>query len=129
MTPESERAVQAAIDRETRLLDPEVRACPDRVLELLDPDFTEIGASGRRWDVETVLTVTSGGSVSGTNCDVQSRSPRECSPVSIERRGPPFHRIGRFEAKVVDLMVSVSSNRRMTWRHYLLDWLGAVQWR
>ncbi|MFP1627913.1 DUF4440 domain-containing protein [Streptomyces sp. 5K101] len=64
MTDESDRAVQAAIDGEMRLLDPEVRASPARVLELLDPEFTEIGASGRRWDVESILAVTSSGSVS-----------------------------------------------------------------
>jgi hypothetical protein len=64
ITDESERAVQAAIDGEMRLLDPEVRASPARVLELLDPEFTEIGVSGRRWDVKSILTVTSGGSVS-----------------------------------------------------------------
>ncbi|MER5217804.1 hypothetical protein ABT063_46710 [Streptomyces sp. NPDC002838] len=64
MTDESERAVQAAVDGEMRLLDPEVRASPDRVLELLDPEWTEIGASERQWDVESVLTVTSSGSVS-----------------------------------------------------------------
>ncbi|EPD68709.1 DUF4440 domain-containing protein [Streptomyces sp. HGB0020] len=56
--------MQAAVDGEMRLLDPEVRASPDRVLELLDPEFTEIGASGRWWDVESILTVTSGGSIS-----------------------------------------------------------------
>ena len=56
--------MQAAIDGEMRLLDPEVRASPAGVLELLDPEFTEIGVSGRRWDVESILTVTSGGSVS-----------------------------------------------------------------
>ncbi|MFJ6011656.1 DUF4440 domain-containing protein [Streptomyces sp. NPDC092952] len=61
---ERERAVRAAVDGEMRLLDPEVRAVPARVLELLDPEFTEIGASGRRWDVEPILSVTSGGSVS-----------------------------------------------------------------
>ncbi|MGW7424186.1 nuclear transport factor 2 family protein [Streptomyces sp. NPDC054813] len=64
MTDQDERAVQAAIDGELRLLDPEVRASPDLVLELLDPEFTEIGASGRRWDIVSILTVTSGGSVS-----------------------------------------------------------------
>ncbi|MEU9397426.1 DUF4440 domain-containing protein [Streptomyces sp. NPDC048324] len=64
MTTENERAVQAAIDGELRLLDPEVRASPERVRELLDPEFTEIGASGRRWDAESILTVTSSGSVS-----------------------------------------------------------------
>ncbi|MFF4901241.1 DUF4440 domain-containing protein [Streptomyces sp. NPDC001068] len=55
--------MQAAVDGELRLLDPEVRACPDRVLELLDPEFTEIGASGRRWDAVSILTATSDGSV------------------------------------------------------------------
>lgn len=64
MTDDRERAVQAAIDGEMRLLEPEVRASPARVLELLDPEFTEFGASGRRWDVESILRVTSGGSVS-----------------------------------------------------------------
>jgi hypothetical protein len=64
MADESERAVQAAIDGELRLLDPEVRASPALVLELLDPKFTEIGASGRWWDTESILTVTSAGTVS-----------------------------------------------------------------
>ncbi|MEU2427267.1 DUF4440 domain-containing protein [Streptomyces sp. NPDC007851] len=64
MTDEDERAVRAAIDGELRLLDPAVRAEPALVLELLDPEFTEVGASGRRWDATSILTVTSGGSVS-----------------------------------------------------------------
>ncbi|MEV7797313.1 DUF4440 domain-containing protein [Streptomyces sp. NPDC087512] len=64
MTDESEQAVRAAIDGEMRLLDPQVRAVPARVLEILDPEFIEIGASGRRWDAQSILTVTSGGSVS-----------------------------------------------------------------
>jgi hypothetical protein len=64
MAQESAGEVRAAIEGELRLLDPEVRACPVRVLELLDPEFTEIGASGRRWDAESILTVTSDGSVS-----------------------------------------------------------------
>ncbi|MGW2088609.1 nuclear transport factor 2 family protein [Streptomyces sp. NPDC001880] len=63
MADGSERAVQAAIEAEMRLLDPDVRASPARVLELLDPEFLEIGASGRRWDATSILTVTSDGSV------------------------------------------------------------------
>ncbi|MFD4944389.1 DUF4440 domain-containing protein [Streptomyces sp. NPDC058239] len=63
MTDESERAVQAAIEAEMRLLDPAVRASPALVSELLDPEFLEIGASGRRWDATSILTVTSDGSV------------------------------------------------------------------
>jgi hypothetical protein len=64
MMEESERAVQAAVDGEMRLLDPEMRASQACVLELLAPEFTEIRACGRRWDVESILMVTSGGSVS-----------------------------------------------------------------
>lgn len=62
MTDEHDQAVQAAIDLELRLLDPEVRASADSVLELLHPEFVEFGASGRRWDVESVLATL--GSVS-----------------------------------------------------------------
>ncbi|MET8956677.1 nuclear transport factor 2 family protein [Streptomyces sp. NPDC004393] len=75
MTGDSERAVQAAIDGEMRLLDPEVRASTALVLELLDPEFTEFGASGRRWDVESILAVTSAGTVS-------SESPVKVSEMS-----------------------------------------------
>ncbi|MFE6886727.1 DUF4440 domain-containing protein [Streptomyces sp. NPDC057694] len=75
MTDENERAVQAAIDGELRLLDPEVRASPALVVELLDPEFAEIGASGRWWDAESIRTVTSSGSVS-------SESPVKVSEMS-----------------------------------------------
>ncbi|MCW7941326.1 hypothetical protein AAW14_04495 [Streptomyces hygroscopicus] len=75
MTDERELAVQAAIEGELRLLDPEVRASPAVVSELLDPEFTEFGASGRRWDAESVLTVTSAGTVS-------PRSPVKVSGMS-----------------------------------------------
>ncbi|WP_326624481.1 MULTISPECIES: DUF4440 domain-containing protein [unclassified Streptomyces] len=63
MADESERAVQAAVAAEMRLLDPDVRASPSLVSELLDPEFLEIGASGRRWDATSILTVTSDDSV------------------------------------------------------------------
>ena len=72
---EWKQAVQAAVDGEMRLLDPEVRAVPARVLGLRDPEFTEFGASGRRWDRDSILTVTSGGSVS-------AESPVEVSDMS-----------------------------------------------
>nr|WSS73692.1 DUF4440 domain-containing protein [Streptomyces sp. NBC_01175] len=63
MTDETDRFVQAAIAEEMQLLDPDVRASPALVSELLDPTFIEIGASGRRWDATSILTVTSAGSV------------------------------------------------------------------
>ncbi|MGW7350392.1 nuclear transport factor 2 family protein [Streptomyces sp. NPDC054784] len=46
--------VRAAVEGELRLLDPEVRASARLVRELLDPEFTEFGASGRRWDRDSV---------------------------------------------------------------------------
>lgn len=81
MTDENDRAVQAAIDGELRLLDPEVRASPTLVSELLDPEFTEVGASGRWWDAESILTVTSAGAVS-------PEAPVEVSRMSGEVLAP-----------------------------------------
>jgi hypothetical protein len=47
--------VQAAIVRELRLLDPAVRCAPDEVAALLDPDFSEFDASGRRWTRQEII--------------------------------------------------------------------------
>ncbi|WP_123464638.1 DUF4440 domain-containing protein [Streptomyces sp. NBC_01383] len=58
---EQERSVRAAVEGELWLLDPQVRASPDAVTELLDQEFTEFGASGRRYDRASVLVVTSAG--------------------------------------------------------------------
>ena len=41
--------IQAAIECELRLIDPAVRREADQVDALLDPEFVEFGASGRRW--------------------------------------------------------------------------------
>ena len=111
MTNESEQDVQAAIDGELRLLDPEVRASPARVLELLDPEFTEIGSSGRRWDVESILTVTSGGSVS-------AESPVEVSDMSGAVLAPG----------VVHLTYFAENQGRRTWRSSLWR-LTETGWR
>lgn len=45
-------AVKAA---ELALLDSDVRREPDRVRELLHPDFVEIGRSGRRWTMSATI--------------------------------------------------------------------------
>ncbi|MET7358117.1 nuclear transport factor 2 family protein [Streptomyces sp. NPDC005562] len=50
-------AVEAAVEGELRLLDPEVRASPELFGALLHPEFTEIGASGRRWDRASIVEV------------------------------------------------------------------------
>ncbi|MFI6249144.1 DUF4440 domain-containing protein [Streptomyces sp. NPDC051016] len=47
--------VAAAIAGELRLMDPEVRASRELARELLDPEFVEVGASGRRFTHEQML--------------------------------------------------------------------------
>ncbi|WTW14869.1 DUF4440 domain-containing protein [Streptomyces sp. NBC_00019] len=111
MVDESEQAVQAAVDGELRLLDPEVRASPAHVLELLDPEFTEIGASGRRWDVESIVTVTSAGSVS-------AESPVEVSEMSGAVLAPG----------VVHLTYFADNQGRRAWRSSLWR-LTETGWR
>ncbi|ATL31351.1 DUF4440 domain-containing protein [Streptomyces formicae] len=48
-------AVQAAIEGELRLLDPEVRASPELFGALMHPEFTEFGSSGTRWDRASIM--------------------------------------------------------------------------
>ncbi|MFG2937315.1 DUF4440 domain-containing protein [Streptomyces sp. NPDC048282] len=47
--------VAAAIAGELRLMDPEVRASRELARDLLDPEFVEVGASGRRFTYEQIL--------------------------------------------------------------------------
>jgi hypothetical protein len=51
--------VQEAIDRERLLFWPEVRGSAEQVDGLLDPEFTEVGASGRLWDREAMVAALS----------------------------------------------------------------------
>ncbi|WP_030377370.1 MULTISPECIES: DUF4440 domain-containing protein [unclassified Streptomyces] len=111
MTDESERAVQAAVGGELRLLDPEVRASPALVSELLDPEFTEIGASGRWWDAQSILTVTSAGTVS-------SEAPVKVSKMSGTVLAPG----------IVHLTYSADNQGRRTWRSSLWR-LTETGWR
>ncbi|MFK4070718.1 DUF4440 domain-containing protein [Streptomyces sp. NPDC029674] len=59
-------AVEAAIDGELRLLDPEVRASPELFGDLLHPEFTEFGASGTRWDRASIVRVLTASGEPGT---------------------------------------------------------------
>ncbi|MET9480085.1 DUF4440 domain-containing protein [Streptomyces sp. NPDC006638] len=74
-------AVRAAIEGELRLLDPAVRSSPALVSALLDPEFTEFGASGARWDATSVLEVTGDGSVTERSpVDVRGLTGRLLAP-------------------------------------------------
>ncbi|MFF4394429.1 DUF4440 domain-containing protein [Streptomyces sp. NPDC001480] len=47
--------VQGAVDGELRLMHPVVRSSRALALELLDPEFVEVGASGRRYTYEEMI--------------------------------------------------------------------------
>ncbi|MGW3332757.1 nuclear transport factor 2 family protein [Streptomyces rubiginosohelvolus] len=57
MSPTSQENtdVSAAIEAELQLMDPAVRASRSLAARLLDPEFVEVGASGRRWTYEEML--------------------------------------------------------------------------
>ncbi|MFE6761048.1 DUF4440 domain-containing protein [Streptomyces sp. NPDC057689] len=80
LSDEEGRAVRAAVRGELRLLEPEVRASPEAVSELLDPEFTEFGASGRRYDRDSILAVTSAVEEYGPGPEVTDLSGRLLAP-------------------------------------------------
>ncbi|MGP3769805.1 nuclear transport factor 2 family protein [Streptomyces sp. SDT5-1] len=47
--------VREAIAGEKRLMDPDVRTSRSLAGQLLDPEFVEVGASGRRWTYDDML--------------------------------------------------------------------------
>jgi hypothetical protein len=51
----AEDDVNQAIAGELQLMDPRVRASRERAGQLLDPEFVEVGRSGRRWTYEAML--------------------------------------------------------------------------
>ena len=48
-------AVEAAMENELRLLDPEVRSRVKELGSLLHPEYLEFGRSGRRWDRAAII--------------------------------------------------------------------------
>ncbi|MEV2259623.1 DUF4440 domain-containing protein [Streptomyces anulatus] len=111
MADESGRAVQAAIDAELKLLDPGVRASRALVSDLLEPEFVEFGASGRRWDATSILAVTSAGSV-------DPESPVKVSEMSGVLLAPG----------VVHLTYFADNSGRRAWRSSLWR-LTETGWR
>lgn len=68
--------VSQAIAGELLLMDPDVRASRERAGRLLDPEFVEVGGSGRRWTYESMLAELAGLAGSGED------RPR-CEPSRI----------------------------------------------
>lgn len=50
-------ALELVIRQERELQTPSVRRDRERLMELLHPDFIELGASGERWDLNATLTL------------------------------------------------------------------------
>ncbi|MFJ8086543.1 DUF4440 domain-containing protein [Streptomyces sp. NPDC096205] len=57
---DDEDHIAEAIAAELRLMDPTVRTSPEDAARLLDPQFVEVGASGRRWTYEEMLAALPG---------------------------------------------------------------------
>ncbi|WP_350278067.1 DUF4440 domain-containing protein [Kribbella sp. HUAS MG21] len=58
-----DEGVRAAVDGELWLLLPEVRGSAELVDVLLDPEFVEVGASGRRWDRAAMVAALAAGTI------------------------------------------------------------------
>lgn len=55
--------VRVAVEAELRLLLAEVRGSAAAVDALLDPEFVEVGASGRRWDRPAIVAALASGEI------------------------------------------------------------------
>ncbi|WP_443056778.1 nuclear transport factor 2 family protein [Streptomyces sp. NBC_00667] len=62
-------------------MDPRVRTSRSLVRQLLDPDFTEVGASGRRWTHEEMLAALPG--MEGAADDGPRYEPSEMTGVVL----------------------------------------------
>ncbi|MEV4183152.1 DUF4440 domain-containing protein [Streptosporangium canum] len=110
MASEQDDSIQAAIAGEIRLLDREVRSSAVLMGELMDPEFTEIGASGRLWDRTSLITSIS-----------QDPAPSE-APIAVSDMA------GRLLAPGIVHLTYVSDyngrrvRRSSIWRHSEQGW-------
>ncbi|MEU2060826.1 DUF4440 domain-containing protein [Streptomyces sp. NPDC013455] len=73
--------VDEAIAGELMLMDPRVRASREHAARLLDPEFVEVGGSGRRWTYATMLERLP--DVAGSSVDAPVYEPSEMSGVLL----------------------------------------------
>lgn len=73
--------VNQAIAAELRLMDPRVRASRELAGRLLDPEFVEVGGSGRRWTYETMLAELP--ELQGSSADAPRYEPSHISGVLL----------------------------------------------
>lgn len=109
-----DQEVRAAIDGELRLLLPEVRRDAAQVDVLLDPEFVEVGASGRVWDRASIVAAL----VSGEITDAE---PIEATEVAGVRLAADLVHVTYLSRRTGGTAVRRSSIWRRTggaWRMY-----------
>ncbi|MFI1865227.1 nuclear transport factor 2 family protein [Streptomyces jumonjinensis] len=74
-------AVRQAIAGELQLMDPEVRSSRERAGRLLDPEFTEVGGSGRIWTYDTMLAELP--DIPGSSAEAPRYEPSHISGVLL----------------------------------------------
>ncbi|QKW09963.1 nuclear transport factor 2 family protein [Streptomyces sp. NA04227] len=112
---EGSSAVDAAIEREIRLLDPEVRSSPRLVGDLLHAEFTEFGASGRVWDREGIIALLA----------AEAEAEPDARPVTITFTAMKGEQLA---PDLVHLTFDTDANGRRAhrsslWRHTSEGWL------
>jgi hypothetical protein len=109
-----DEGVRAAIDGELRLLLPEVRGSAELVDVLLDPEFVEVGASGRRWSRKAMVAALNAGTITDTD-------PIEATEVSGVRLADDLVHVTYVSRRTGGAAVRRSSLWRRTdgtWRLY-----------
>ncbi|MGW5231565.1 nuclear transport factor 2 family protein [Streptomyces nodosus] len=78
---DAEDDVNQAIAGELQLMDPRVRASQELATQLLDPEFVEVGGSGRRWTYKDMLAELP--HLLGSSADGLRYEPSEISGVLL----------------------------------------------
>ena len=79
--PDSEDLAEA-MRLELMLLEPAVRADPDRLRSLLHAEFSEMGAFGRRWDRSSIIAAL-GEETGNDAAEVEELAARAIAPAAI----------------------------------------------
>ena len=101
--------VAVVIGREFVLLTPEVRGSPHQLGELLDPDFEEIGKSGRLWKRAEMISAL----VADTNLEEHSIKVSEMNgrTVGPGPRALDLHHAGRRAAGTTQFPIAPVNDR------------------
>lgn len=102
--------VAVVIEREIALLTPEVRGSPHQLEELLDPDFEEIGKSGRLWKRGEMISAL----VADTNLEEHSINVSEMNGRTV---GP-----GLVLLTYITQVEGQRARRSSLWRHSMTGW-------